>query len=401
MQDPSDNHKISRLKKAHIAGQSLAREFYKDPEIYKTEIENLFLKHWLFAGHVSQIPNPGDFILCEFDTESVIVVRSKSDEIKAHINVCRHRGSKICLEKSGHKKHFSCPYHAWTYDLDGRLVSNNQMPEYFKPDENSLHQVHVQLVRGLIFICLAEAPLSLECLNEQTSEVFDLLELQNLKLAKKTSYPIAANWKLAVENYQECYHCAPSHKEFSRIHAMARPLEVFQKRKEEFNQVNPPGGLMTEINAYFDLARPGDEGFQYGRNPLVENMRSGSKDGSPLAPLLGKLPEYTGGASELMIGPLMYFLIYDDHMVGYRFLPLSQSECVCDIYWFVRSDAREGIDYDISNLTWLWDVTTKADQQIIENNQKGVNSRYYSSGTLSEMEHFLQSFLRWYLVALS
>jgi Rieske 2Fe-2S family protein len=393
--------KINRLLKEHMPGHSLAQGFYNDPDIYNAEIENIFLKHWIFACHVSQIPVHGDFVLCEFDKESIIVVRNGDNDINAFINVCRHRGSRICLEEKGTKKYFKCPYHAWTYDLDGALRSAGQMPSNFDFSKNGLHKVHVEIVQDLVFVSVAEEPLSLEAMKTDLEDVFDILELDNLKLAKRQSYPILSNWKLAVENYQECYHCAPAHKEYAKIHAMARTPSVFQAKRTEFKKSVPPGGLMNEANAYFDLAKVGEEGFQYDRNPLMDGMVSGSIDGSPLAPLLGKLTAYTGGASELMIGPLMYFLIYDDHVVGYRFLPVSQQECVCDVYWFVREDAEEGTDYDVQKLSWMWDVTTQSDQVIIENNQKGVDSRFYRSGQLSEMEKFLQSFLRWYVEKLS
>ena len=98
-----------------------------------------------------------------------------------------------------------------------------------------------------------------------------------------------------------------------------------------------------------------------------------------------------------MIGPVMFFLLYDDHVVGYRFLPVSQDECVCDIFWFVDKAAVAGEDYSLSALTWLWDVTTIADKTIITNNQKGVNSKFYTPGRLSNMESFQQSFLNWYV----
>ena len=151
----------------------------------------------------------------------------------------------------------------------------------------------------------------------------------------------------------------------------------------------------------YDLAEEGQEGYQYARNPLLRNALSGSLGGKSVAPLLGSLQSYDGGASELMIGPLSYFLIYDDHMVSYRFLPVSVHECICDVTWFVNESAVQGEDYQLETLTWLWDVTTKADKTIIMNNQKGVNSRFYQPGRLSEMESFQQSFLNWYLRTLA
>jgi len=381
-------------------GYSLPQKFYKDADIYKSEVDNIFHKHWMFAGHMFQIPKAGDFFTFELDVESIIVVRTKRGDIKAHMNVCRHRGSRICLEKQGTKKLFTCPYHAWSYDLDGNLMVAREMPEDFNFVDNNLHSVHVELIGGLIFISLAEKPLSLSNLRKDLDPLLDLFGFDNLKLAKRKSYTIPSNWKLAVENYQECYHCTPSHKEFAQIHAMARDSESFKKDKAGFLARNDGNPKIAEFNCYFEHAAPDQEGYQYDRNPLLPGNLSGSLGGKALAPLLGKLTEYDEGASELMVGPMMFFLIYDDHVVGYRFTPRAVDSCVCDIFWFVHEKAKEGTDYDLADLTWLWDVTTIADKTIIENNQKGVNSKFYSPGRLSKMESFQQSFLNWYMIVL-
>jgi len=393
----SQSDKIKQLVATQQSGCSLAQAFYTDLNLYQAEIKNIFLKHWLFAGHVSQIPSVGDYFTFEFDTESVIVLRTSAGEIKAHMNVCRHRGSKICLEQSGSQKSLTCPYHAWSYNLDGELISARNMPDDFKLSQNGLHKVKVELLDGLIFICLSEDPPSLACVRQDLKPIFELFGMQTMKLAEQKSYRIPANWKLAVENYQECYHCAPSHPEFAQIHAMAKSPKVFQTAKENFSQANQGNPKFKALNCYFDLAEEGQEGYQYDRNPLLGHALSGSVGGKPVAPLLGSLKRYDGGASEMMIGPLSYFLIYDDHMLGYRFLPVSADECICDVFWFVNESAVKGEDYQLDQLTWLWDVTTQADKTIIMNNQKGINSRFYQPGRLSDMERFQQSFLNWYL----
>ena len=220
--------------KDYQSGYSLSQNFYKNAEIYKAEMANIFHKHWVFAGHISQIPKAGDFFTVEVDVESIIIVRTTSGDVKAHVNICRHRGSQLCLEKQGSKKLFTCPYHAWSYDLDGHLVAAREMPEDFRPEKNGLHAVHVELIGGLIFISLAENPLSLSNLRRDLDPLLDLFGFDNLKLAEQKSYAIPSNWKLAVENYQECYHCMPSHKEFAQIHAMAGDLKSFAKDKAEF-----------------------------------------------------------------------------------------------------------------------------------------------------------------------
>ena len=397
----SHSDKIKQLVAAQQQGGSLGQAFYKDVDVYHGEINNIFLKHWLYAGHVSQIPSAGDYFNFEFDTESVIIVRTPTGEVKAHMNVCRHRGSRICLEQSGSQKSLTCPYHAWNYNLDGELISARNMPDDFARSENGLHKVNVELLSGLIFVCLSESPPSLVSLRQDLKQTFELFGIKSMKLAEQKSYRIPANWKLAVENYQECYHCAPSHQEFAQIHAMAKSPKLFQAAKETFLQANHGNAKFKELNRYFDLAEEGQEGYQYDRNPLLRNALSGSLGGKSVAPLLGSLQSYDGGASELMIGPLSYFLIYDDHMVSYRFLPVSVHECICDVTWFVNESAVQGEDYQLETLTWLWDVTTKADKTIIMNNQKGVNSRFYQPGRLSAMESFQQSFLNWYLRTLA
>jgi Rieske 2Fe-2S family protein len=301
------------------------------------------------------------------------------------------------LDKKGNKNLLTCPYHAWSYDLDGVLISAREMPGDFKFEHNSLIPVHLELIGGFIFISLSKNPLSLNNLKRDLNETLELFGLDCLKLVKHKSYSIPANWKLAVENYNECYHCIPSHKEFSRIHLMGTNDEVFKLKKSEYQQLNENNPKYAQFNCYYDNAEPGQEGYQYDRNPLNPGIFSGTVTGEAAAPLLGKLTEYDHGASELMIGPLMFFLIYDDHIVGYRFTPISVDNCVCDIFWMVRDDAIENIDFKINNLIWLWDTTTVADKTIIINNQKGVNSKFYSPGRLSLMENFQKEFLDWYI----
>jgi Rieske 2Fe-2S family protein len=251
------------------AGYSLQQSFYKNPEIFKLEIDNIFLKNWIFAGHESQISEVGNFFTLNFDTESIIIVRSSKNAIKAHINVCRHRGSKVCTEEHGTKKLFTCPYHAWSYNLDGKLLSARNMSDDFERSANNLKPVHLELVGGLIFVSLAETPPSLDAMNHDLREIINHYGVEDLKLAEHKTYRIPANWKLAVENYQECYHCTPSHQEFAQIHAMAKSPEIYEALKSEFWSNNKDDFLFKTFNYYFDLAKPSSESYQYDRNPLI------------------------------------------------------------------------------------------------------------------------------------
>jgi Rieske 2Fe-2S family protein len=157
-------------------------------------------------------------------------------------------------------------------------------------------------------------------------------------------------------------------------------------------------GLNDILIDYLDTkAKPGEQGYGYSRTALFEGYKTGSRDGEPVAPLLGKLTDYDGGASDLTVGHCSFFLAYSDHVVAYVFTPVDHLNCQCEIYWMVRGDAEEGKDYDREALMWLWDVTTYADEKIIVNNWKGVRSRYYQPGPFSGMERAEQIFIEWIL----
>ena len=396
-----DKSEILKLVKEQQAGYSLKRPFYQDEAIYQAELERIFFQHWIYAGHSSEVANVGDYKTFEIDTESIIIVRSDKQTIKAHVNICRHRGSKLCLTNRGSKKRLVCPYHAWSYKLDGELIAARNMPQDFDPATHGLHSVQLEMLGGFIFVCLKKTPPSFKLLRNELQAITELFGFDHLKLAEQRAYSIPANWKLAVENYQECYHCAPSHQEFARIHAMAQEPDAFQAAKQAYWQQHQDNPKFVAHNYYFNLAEPGHECYQYDRNPLNANALSGSLDGQALAPLLGHLKSYDGGASELMVGPLSYFLLYDDHVLAYRFMPAGQFDCVCEVSWFVAESAIEGQDYQLDKLIALWDITTQADKKIIGDNQKGVHSRFYQSGRLSKGEAFQQSFLNWYLKAMA
>jgi phenylpropionate dioxygenase-like ring-hydroxylating dioxygenase large terminal subunit len=204
-----------------------------------------------------------------------------------------------------------------------------------------------------------------------------------------------------VENYCECYHCAPSHPEYSLGHSLAWPAKLTDELHGKVLSRAEACGLGTDFVQQIHLNAPGfGADFAFERYAMLDHYVTGSEDGKPVAPLLGAIRDYDGGASDLNIGPVTFALMYCDYVVIYRFTPVSIDQTECDITWLVNGDAQEGVDYDRDKLTWLWDVTTIADKTIIERNQQGVNSRFYRPGPLSTMEDYLWSFLSWYLEAM-
>jgi phenylpropionate dioxygenase-like ring-hydroxylating dioxygenase large terminal subunit len=396
-----DTRSIRELIACQKPGWSLEQRFYTDPEIYALELESIVTRNWVFAGHQSQLPESGDYLVANVANESAIIVRSKDGSIKAFANVCRHRGSLVCLEKSGSQRKFTCPYHGWVYDTDGELIAARDMPEDFDKASHGLHHVSIEIIHGLIFVCFCDDPPSVEAARRDLAEPMAMFDFEHMKVAAQKTYPFDANWKLAIENYQECYHCAPAHPEYAKMHTLMLGGKMRQRVQEHMLANMSACGLKKiEFDRIYAKAPPGEMGYAYSRSALFEGYKSGSRDGEPLAPLLGKLTDYDGGASDFNFGPLNFFLAYSDHVVGYVFTPVDDKSCKCEIFWLVRGNAVEGKDYDRDELMWLWDVTTCADETIIVNNWKGVKSKYYRPGPFSGMEDDEQEFVDWVLAEL-
>ena len=211
---------IASLIENQQRGWPLERRFYTDPAIYALELERIITRNWILAGHASQLSDPGDFKVFNVANESAIIVRSKDGSIKAFANVCRHRGSLVCLKAEGNTRKFECPYHGWTYDTDGNLIAARSMPEDFDKKSYALHKVSVETVHGLVFVCFSDSPPSLAGARKDLEEPMAMFDFEHLKVAAQQTYLIDANWKLAVENYQECYHCATAHPEYAARHTL-------------------------------------------------------------------------------------------------------------------------------------------------------------------------------------
>ncbi|MFN3209365.1 MAG: aromatic ring-hydroxylating oxygenase subunit alpha [Roseovarius sp.] len=380
-----------------VPGHALPRGFYTSPEIFTHDIAAYWNRSWIWVGHESQIPEPGDYFLFDYGPESIIILRDRLGEVRAHLNVCRHRGSRICTKAQGKARVFVCPYHAWTFELSGELRMGRAMGPDFDPGKWRLFGAQVRLFQGMIFVCAAQDAPEIDAALAQVAPMTAPFGLENLKVAHTASYPVPANWKLAVENYMECYHCAPSHKEYARSHTLKAPEEMadlLPGLRERSTQIGLPQEILdlTGDNAGMACAD-----VYYRRYPLYEGYSTGSRTGEPLAPLLGTLGGFDGGATDLQIGPLNNFLIYADHLVGYRFVPRDLQQTDIQIVWMVRGDAEVGRDYDLEELIWLWHVTSLDDERIIRHNQEGVNSHFFRPGPLAEMEWGIGTFYQGYL----
>jgi Rieske 2Fe-2S family protein len=388
----------------HAPGHALAREFYTDPAIFERDMERMLLRHWFCAGHVSSIPRAGDYLVVELGSESVIIVRTTAGEVRGLLNVCRHRGSRLCAGRSGKAQaaRLTCPYHAWTYDLDGNLLVARQMPDSFRRAEIALKNLPVRIMEGLIFTTFADEPLDLGAAADALARSAGVHGWAGAKVAHRELYAIKSNWKLAVENYMECYHCTPAHPEFAKRHVFARPAELnVELERAGRMRAEALGIVVPDIDAYGCAAGAGRESVAVMRSALHDGVASATDDGRSVARLMGAFSAPDGNSTYFDIGPISDFLAYPDHGVIYRFIPKTVEQTEMEVIWLVHQDAVEGVDYDVERLTWLWKTTSAEDKKIVEMNQAGVNSRFFEPGPYSLQETYAARFVDWYLAELS
>jgi len=393
-----DEDHVAGLVAGYREGHALAQDFYLSDAVFRRDVERVFMAQWHLAGHVSEIPQPGDYLLFELLGESVIVVRDRDGAVHALANVCRHRGSRLCLEPRGNVRRFTCPYHAWGYNLDGGLFSARLMGAETDKATLGLKRLAIELFQGLIYVSFADRPESFAPARRVLEPLVAPFDLARTRVAARISYPVAANWKLLVENYNECYHCTAAHPEFSRSHVIHLPDDIAGPLNRAIaDRAAATGAPADTLDGTWPNKAAGEIDVYYRRYALFEGYRSGSEDGRPVAPLLGGLTGWDGGASDVYVGLLNPMLVYSDHAVIYRFIPVDKDTSIQDVIWLVREDAVEGRDYDRERLVWLWDVTTQSDKLIIEKNQEGIRSRYYEPGPFAPMESYTQWFVNCYL----
>tara|TARA_B100001123_G_C15252653_1_gene1003395 strand:- start:311 stop:1543 length:1233 start_codon:yes stop_codon:yes gene_type:complete len=397
---------IKNLIKNQKLNHTLDQQFYVDDDIFNLDVKNIFYKQWVFVGHVSRIPNFGDYFLFNIGKESIIIIRDKDNNIYAHFNVCRHRGSKICLKEDGNSKLLVCPYHAWSYNLDGTINSARMMNNDFNNKKWSLNKCNLKIFEGLIFINLSDKPNSFEEFISPTKKFIEFHGLKDAKIAHRQIYPTEGNWKLTLDNFHECYHCQPSHPEYCSVHDPEYIIAYGAGNNtgpasEKFNIILSDWNKKVEKMGHITGEYYENEFNNYSRSaertPLKEGKFTETKTGQPIAKLMGKFKKYDRGYTSVGTSPFNSLLMCNDFATLFTFIPQSTLHTQVELMWLVHKDAKEGIDYNLEEMIWMWDLTTIADKTIIENNQKGVLSDKYKPGPLSQMEKGLEKFKNWYL----
>lgn len=392
---------LDELIKARRPNWSLPQPFYVDETIYRIEMERIFRRGWLFAGYTCQIPRPGDYFLYDIDTESIIVTRGHDNQIRALFNFCRHRGTRLCSESAGHVGKFVCSYHQWVYDLDGKLLKASWMGNNFDPSRFGLHAAHVRELDGLIFINLAETPRSFDDAHEHIGTVIRPHRLDRAKIAHTTSYDVAANWKLVIENQRECLHCQANHPEYLRAYYdfdVDNPQmqeEIDSRIAESCERWAAQGLDVSRVN--MSSAYTGTW-YRANRTPFRKGYVTESLDGQPLAPLMGDFTDPDVGTARA--GTYLNFWIHatSDHAASIQVTPLSPTTTRWTATWVVHENAVEGVDYDLDRLIEFTLIQSKQDWAILDNQGLGVRSFRYREGPYSPVkETNVEKFVQWYL----
>ena len=388
-----DLAKIKSLLDARRPGHSLPQGLYNDPDALAFDLEAIFGRSWLQVGFACELPKPGSYMAVTLGQWPIVVVRDRAGDLRAFHNACRHRGSQVCADGHGASARLVCPYHRWTYELTGELVHAGRMGPDFDPADHGLKPIHLAEIGGVLFVCLAEVPPPIDDFRARFTPLVAPHNLNDAKLAFECTLVEKGNWKLVMENARECYHCATGHPELSLSFPVAvsghfdygedHSLDAFNARMKSLGlEVGPEEG----------------DWWQAMRFALNEGCVSMTLDGRPLS---SKLMCAVGGGDigslRWAIEPHGFSHACGDYVFMFSAMPTGPNETLVTAKWLVNKDAVEGVDYDLDRLTHLWNATNLQDRDLVETNQRGVNSPGYTPGPYSpEAELLALRFVDWY-----
>jgi Rieske 2Fe-2S family protein len=388
-----DLGRIDSLLKQRREGHTLPQALYTEADSFEFDMAAIYGQSWLMIGLDCELPKTGSYISMMVGKWPVIITRDRDGNIHGFHNSCRHRGSMICAIGSGTSPKLVCPYHRWTYDLDGSLFAANRMPDDFVKSDHGLKSFAVKNVEGALFICLSDNPPPFDDFGEQLGKYVAPHNLKDARLAAQAVLVENANWKLVMENGRECYHCGTGHP------ALAKTFPVEMSRHFDSGE-DARIKAFTATMDQLGLPQEPIEGhwWQIARFALNKDCVSISEGGQHLSKKL--MCDVNGGdlgSMRFALDPHCFVHCTADSVFMFSAMPVGPNETHVFSKWYVHKDAVEGVDYDLESLTSLWTKTNLEDKQLAENNQVGVNSIGYTPGPYSdEAEMLARRFTDWY-----
>lgn len=354
---------------------TLPARWYLSSDVFARERERIFARSWLAATRADEIPETGDFRLCDLAGESIIVTRDAAGAVRAYYNVCRHRGTRMCTTSAGRfSGSIQCPYHAWTYGLDGTLLAARNMQDVagFARADYPLHEAAVAVHDGFVFVNLAATP-------QPFAEAFAPLvgrfadwAIGSLRTARTIDYDLACNWKLIFQNYSECYHCPLLHPQLDR-------LSPSDSGRNDLGEGPFLGGYSELRDGEASLTTTG-----VTSRPPVGTVRGAD---------LGRIYYYT-------IFPSMLLSLHPDYVMVHTVTPLSPERTLVRCSWLFDPVAMAEPGFDPGDAVDFWDLTNRQDWSISELSQLGIASRAYTPGPYANAEGLLAAFDRHYLATI-
>lgn len=395
MMDATDE--MVRLLRSRDAGRSLPQRFYGDEAFHRLDLETIFQREWLFAGHACELAKKGSYLTLQVGDFPVIVLRDGAGRIRAFHNTCRHRGSRICRAPKGISKKLVCPYHGWTYELDGSLFAARDPAPGLDPAGHGLKGLPCEEAAGYVFVCLSPVAPDFAPLRERLERYFGPHQLAEAKVAHETTIVENGNWKLVWENNRECYHCRGNHPELCRSFPETPTITGVSGAER-----NPEIVAHWErceaagLPSRFHLSDDGQ--WRLTRLPLLDRAESFTLSGEmAVKKPLGGVATERPGSLLLFHYPSTWNHVLRDHAVSFRVLPLGPKQTQVTTKWLVHRDAVECVDYDLETLTHVWTRTNEQDRRVVEENQIGVSSPAYEPGPYSPLqEDGVIQFVEWY-----
>jgi glycine betaine catabolism A len=369
--------------------KTLPQRYFVSPQIFAEELEKIFGNQWVLVGHQSQLGEAGDYFTAEVAGESLILARDQRSTIRGFYNVCRHRGSRLLEDQNGNAAAIQCPYHAWTYGLDGRLLGVPHMNDVqgFKKADYSLHPVNLALWEGFIFVNLAGASTGLRPATARQAErggyisleewfaplagKFSRWNLSALRSAKRIEYDVRANWKLIFENYSECYHCLGVHPELSKI-------SPYDSAENDLTEGPFLGGFMRIAKG---------KSLTMSGNACALGIADREEEGE----------EAKHRVFYYSIFPNMLLSLHPDYVMVHQLWPQSPERTLILCDWFFHPEAFRRGDFDPDDAVKFWDMVNGQDWHVCELSQQGISSRAYEPGPYSARESIPAAWDEYYL----